>query len=363
MDPMNNPTPTPNPTPEGSPMPDGGAPAGSDMAAVGGAAPEGMNNSMPVDAVPGAPNPEPVNPIINPTGGVMSPVGMPATEPIMEPEPKPEPDPIEEELNAPMKAADPVPGSIGSAVSGPANGGAPAPEAAAPGANPFATAPAGQTPNVSFTDPATQPDVNGNMNGQPAPAKKKASKNTLIALIIVAAMVVIALVAVLVIMLNSGNGNNNVSNQPANNTVKVDEPEEVITSLVCTIEGQVRDAAANNATNGTADTSGTASTTGDVITEPTEEAAGLGETTKVTATFVDDELTEVVTDVTTTNTTGDKTTATSKLTATEFLSQINTGKGALSAEGFEVGDDGTIVVTLENLTAAYEEIDYTCDVL
>ncbi len=50
-------------------------------------------------------------------GGIIA-----ATEPITEPDPIPEPDPIEEALKAPFKAADPVPGSIGSAVSVPKNG-------------------------------------------------------------------------------------------------------------------------------------------------------------------------------------------------------------------------------------------------
>lgn len=45
-------------------------------------------------------------------GGIIA-----ATEPITEPDPIPEPDPIEEELKAPFKAAAPVPGSIGSAIS------------------------------------------------------------------------------------------------------------------------------------------------------------------------------------------------------------------------------------------------------
>ena len=101
------------------------------------------------------------------------------------------PDPVEEELKAPMKAAEPVPGSIGSAVSGPAGEAA----AAEPGSNPFANQATASTPSVSFNDPAAQ--------AAPAakPAKKKTSKSTLIALIVVAAMVVIALAAVLIMQL------------------------------------------------------------------------------------------------------------------------------------------------------------------
>ena len=93
-----------------------------------------------------------------------------------------------------MKAAGPVPGSIGSAVSGP--------EAVEPMPMNDATfaAPGGNPQSVAFNDPAVQPEVNS-VAAPAKPAKKKNSKNTLIALIIVAVMVVIALAAVLMISL------------------------------------------------------------------------------------------------------------------------------------------------------------------
>lgn len=96
--------------------------------------------------------------------------------------------PAEGELDAPIKAAAPVPGSIGSAISGPA---------------------AGQTPemidgtarvnNVSFNDPAVSTEDSQGANKEASPKKK--NRTTLIALIIVAAMVVIALAAVLILQL------------------------------------------------------------------------------------------------------------------------------------------------------------------
>ena len=120
---------------------------------------------QPVAPMPAAANPvvqPPVNPVVNPAvSASVNPVfqpgnlnGVAATDPIMMPEPAPAPDPIEEELKAPMKAAGPVPGSIGSAVSGP--------EAAEPmPVNDSAfVAPAGSPQSVSFTDPAAQPEMN-----------------------------------------------------------------------------------------------------------------------------------------------------------------------------------------------------------
>lgn len=212
MDPMNSPTPTPTPTP----APDAPAPVAPDPMSAG-----GFDNPAPVAPVAPAapvtpvapvspdlaasgletPNPvtPPVNPVVRPTGApvqppvnpVVRPTGLGVTDPIMMPEKPAAPDPVEEELKAPMKAAGPVPGSIGSAISGPAS----VPGVAADSSNdPFAGQPTNPTPSVAFNDPAVQP--------APAqPAKKKTSKSTLIALIIVVVMVVIALAGVLVMQL------------------------------------------------------------------------------------------------------------------------------------------------------------------
>ena len=220
MDPTTNPTPNPNPTPAPA------APAAPAPAAPAGPAPAAAPSPTPATAASGMTTP-PVNPVINPVvspSGAPAPVGNPAmqseglaaTDPIMMPEPAPAPDPVEEELKAPMKAAEPVPGSIGSAVSGPAAGAAAEP---APAANPFVSNDK-QTPNVAFNDPATQPDV---ANGAPmAPAKKKTNKTTLIALIIVAAMIVIALGAVLAIQLLGDQGGSSGGSTP-NTQVTIDE--------------------------------------------------------------------------------------------------------------------------------------------
>lgn len=101
------------------------------------------------------------------------------------------PDPVEEELKAPLKAAAPAPGSIGSAVSGPAS------------QNPS------QPQNVSFADPANNP-MTANQNMAPAgkkpsifdkiTAKTKMTKSTLILLSIVAGLIVVALIVVLVLV-------------------------------------------------------------------------------------------------------------------------------------------------------------------
>ena len=100
-----------------------------------------------------------------------------ATDPLTMPTPPKAPDPIEEELKAPLKAAGPVPGSIGSAISVPPEEGARSPE---------------------IPQQMMQPM-------QPAmpmkKAKKKTNKNTMILIGVVGALVIIALVAVLVMQI------------------------------------------------------------------------------------------------------------------------------------------------------------------
>lgn len=120
------------------------------------------------------------------------------TDPIMMPDPVTQPDPVEEELKAPMKAAGPVPGSIGSAVSMPASEAAPAPVGDLPD-NPAQP----NTPSVAFNDPATQPTGPAMTPSGVQPAKKT-NKTTLTVLIAVAAVIVIALAVVLVMSLTGG---------------------------------------------------------------------------------------------------------------------------------------------------------------
>lgn len=123
-----------------------------------------------------------------------------ATDPITMPAPPKAPDPIEEELKAPLKAAEPVPGSIGSAISVPKPE---APEEEAQAAEDIL--PAGQpseTRSVSFNDPATvEEPTKATTEPKLTKPKAKNSKTTLIILTIVAIMVVIALSVVLVLQL------------------------------------------------------------------------------------------------------------------------------------------------------------------
>lgn len=232
MDPMTNPTPTSSPAPGVPPVPP------SDPTPVAAPAANPISNPVPVAnstpavgpaPMPGlGPNPAPVNPVFQPTKP-----GVAATDPIMMPEPAPAPDPVEEELKAPMKAADPVPGSIGSAISGPgeATGGAAAVGSESLGENPFA-AKTNNTPSVAFNDPAKQPDSSAPAPDT-APAKKKTSKNTLIALVIIFLLVAIALGAVLAFQLMGG-GNNNQNTSGGqdsaiipNESDDLDEPDTV----------------------------------------------------------------------------------------------------------------------------------------
>lgn len=225
MEPNNNinPTPMPNPVPNTNPA---GNPA------VGPATEPAVNpvaSPTPVQATAASGITEtPVNPIITPTGTNK----IDATEPILRPEPAPAPDPVKEELNAPMVAAAPMPGSIGSAVSGPAASNPANADMAEPMGGMGATEPATggfmnerRTPSVAFNDPATQPDP---ATQTPAPTKvptKKSSKPVLITLIVVALVIVAVLVVMLVMQLTSDNaGSTSAVNTPT--TVDVDDDEE-----------------------------------------------------------------------------------------------------------------------------------------
>ena len=219
MDPTNNnpanPAPAaPNPAPAAPAAPVNPAPA-----APAQTAPVNPTGSAPTPVTPvnadvanAALNP-PVNPVVAPgaapvnsAGGGTMPMNQmfqpqPATAAnvfdettaISVPEgPKP-PDPVEEELKAPLKAAGPVPGSIGSAVSmPPADGSQPQmsgvnEQMMANGVNPMAAnanTPAGKKPGLF--DKLT--------------AKTKMSKSTLILLSVVAGLVVVALVVILVMV-------------------------------------------------------------------------------------------------------------------------------------------------------------------
>ena len=158
--------------------------------AAPGAAPAAPAPVAPAPAAPGAPAPMSMNQMFQSQpanqGGVLD-----ETTAISVPEgPKPV-DPVEEELKAPLKAAAPAPGSIGSAVSGPAD----------------ANAPTG----VPFNDPA-QAGAENPMTANAAPqakknsildklmAKTKMSKKSLILLAVVAGLIIVLLIGVLVMV-------------------------------------------------------------------------------------------------------------------------------------------------------------------
>ena len=221
MDPTTN-TPTPNEAPA-APLPEAApeaptAPTAPAPEAPVAPAPEAAPAINP-DVANAALNP-PVNPVVAPTAPA-APVapGAPApaapatptmsmnqmfqqqpanqtgvldeTTAISVPEgPKPV-DPVEEELKAPLKAAEPVPGSIGSAVSVPSENGVapnsvPFNDPAKMADNPMTANAAPQTKKNSFLDKLT--------------VKTKMNKNTLILLAVVAAIVVVLLIGVLVMV-------------------------------------------------------------------------------------------------------------------------------------------------------------------
>ena len=119
----------------------GGTPAPGAFDSTAGVAPGAAGVFQP-PVNPAVGGGAPMNPMFNPVGGGL--VG--ATDPITMPAPPKAPDPVEVELNAPFKAAAPVPGSIGSAISVPAGE-------------------MGRTPSVAFNDPAAT--ANPAAGGQP----------------------------------------------------------------------------------------------------------------------------------------------------------------------------------------------------
>ncbi len=240
MDPMNNPMQNLNSVPNGAAMPDGGMGVNSGMTGAGAgdngtmignpmmsgnasgavsngdmsglASPMGSMDSLVMGSQVGTmqQSSTPVggmNPgqmFQNPGGGVGTPMGalgaipgdyssansplLGATDPITMPAPPKAPDPVEEELKAPFRAAAPVPGSIGSAISMPGD--------------------PNQIPNVAFNDPAMMAP-----NSSMMPKKrtwssrlgmdgdKKMDKKTMIILGSIVAVIVVAIVAVVVIAL------------------------------------------------------------------------------------------------------------------------------------------------------------------
>lgn len=332
MDPINNPTPTPtpNPVPTPEPMP-APTPVTEPVAAptpepvapnpVSGpaSAPNPFSGPMggPVTPNPVG-NPAPVNPVYQPTGG-----GVSATEPIMMPEPAPAPDPIEEELKAPMRAADPVPGSIGSAVSG--------------------------TPNVAFNDPAMQanPMTTPMQQNTGTPAKKKTSRTTLIALIVVAAIVVVALVIILIMQLTSGTGSSSSSNGGSDNSNSSNNQNNVTPTppatstnktLSCTRNMTMDELVEiNDAVSGTVSISAEYDEKGDFVNISQVKSVVYADEDGGTNEPVEMEVHEA--------------------TADKF-----TDEDALLYD-LPVSEDGQIDFSLDGLTEKYESLAFTCEVL
>ena len=226
MDPTNNLTPNPNADSAPSPEPENNVESSAVQTPEINSAPVNpiIQPSGSSEPVPGQASANPIQPLSNP---IVRPSGLGATDPLLMPEKPQAPDPVEEELKAPMKAAAPVPGSIGSAVSGPSDGVTNAEET--PVKDTFSTGDSKPTPSVSFNDPAMQPDPNATNTASTTPAKKKNDKLILMILIAIAAVIVVALAIILIVQLSKGGGNanNNTNNSNNNNSqIAVDDNDE-----------------------------------------------------------------------------------------------------------------------------------------
>jgi len=252
------PEPTPI-APEPAPTPE--TPASPVNPVVPGVTAPSNGPAIPFVSDDGGANPAPVNPVIAPGG--MTPgfqaggQGFSATEPIMMPEPVKAPDPIEEELKSPMKAAAPVPGSIGSAVSGPVAGSAG--ETSGTEGNPFANNPQSQTPSVAFNDPAAAQAPGG---VQPA---KKVNKTTLIILIAIAAVIVVILAVILIIQLTSGNGGSQYS-QSGSSSQTADNSNNNNPNVPNTDSGNSSNSGNDNGSGGNSGNTNNGSNTSDLAT-------------------------------------------------------------------------------------------------
>ncbi len=338
--PTPTPDPAPTPTPDTTPTP---APAPTpiptpDMTSV--SAPTSMSTPEPGSVTP-APepavdhtlvNPTPVNPVYQPTGG-----GVRATDPIMMPEPVPEPDPVEEELKAPMKAADPVPGSIGSAISG-------TPSVAMNNVAPS------QIPSVAFDNPTMQSASPMQTQDMATSTKKKSSKKTLVALIIVAMMIVIALATVLVMQLMGGNGagssNSSSSSQSGQSDSSSSDSENSKPVPV---------------TSATKTLSCTRNMTVDELVEVNDAVSG---TVSISVEFDIETIFVNIAMVKSVVFDGDGGTSNEPVEMDVHEATFNDLKSDSAAlYNLPVNSDGSFDLTLEGLQENYEELDFTCEVL
>lgn len=276
MDPLynNNPTttPAPKPTPAPNAMPNiaiaGSAPAAPMTPAPAAPAPELVSLAPePAAPAPVAPTPAPVvqAPVFEPPMPPMPPMppapgpmesnvptptmeeipaasmsfenafassttpidnstyGLGATEPVVQPGVEEVRDPVAEALAAPIKAADPVPGSIGSAFSMPE----------APAATPAemgASVPTTPVSNISFSDgPASAFPVDENFTPHPP---QKANANLKYILIGVGALLAIVLVIVIIMMMMPKKSSSDSGDQSG----EQEKDYTIETKVICDLE-------------------------------------------------------------------------------------------------------------------------------
>ena len=278
----------------------------------------------------------PVNPIINP--GVSLPQnGVGATDAILRPEPVAPPDPVEEELKAPMRAAAPAPGSIGSAISGPADeiGGV-----------------TNKTPSISFNDPATQPDANSVSIPLMGKGAKKPNNKTLIALIVVAALVVLGLGVVLAMQFmtsqpapSGGSQSNNSIVEPDNNSSNTPGPAD-----------SSKNSDSSEASNSTTDVNKVLTCTETASSESSEASPSTSSVTTITANFKDEKLVDITSEAKATTETSDSESSAKTVTVADITT-------ANAAEYNLPVKEGIVDFTLEGIRSNYELLDFTCEAL
>lgn len=354
MDPTTNPTATPTPNPE--PPVGGPAPVNPVINPAANSVP-----AAPVIDAPAAPEGiggAPVNPVITPSNPiqgspvqgnpVFQPSGVAATDPIMMPEPAPEPDPVEEELKAPMKAADPVPGSIGSAVSGPASN-----ANVAPTDNPFDNNPTMPAQNPA-AGAAAQPAGAAGKGAMAGIKNKFGDKKTMMILAVIAGMVVLALVAILILQLMNGDASGSQASNTVNNNTVIEPETDNEDSEIDTEEGDTQVAAGEQSLNCTR-----AMTEAEIV-EATNGGSATTGTISIDGSFSDGNLKDIA--ITKSVVYGGEDATPTVVDSSEIgVSNINASMAPRYY--LTVDSAGAIDFSLDSIQKTYTSLDFTCELL
>ena len=259
-----------------------------------------------------------------------------------------------------MKAAEPTPGSIGSAVSGPAA--ATTAEGTtmnnAPAGNPFMND-AKQTPSVAFNDPATQPDPAAGTTAPMAAGKKKTNKATLIALIAVVGIIIVVLAVILVMQLLPQNNQNNTPNSPV--TIQDDDSNTTDNSNTNNNTNDDTNSSTNTSSLPAGSLSCTRNMTSAELVKYNDAESGA---VNVSVEFDDDDLMTKISLVDTVVYSDEDAAQSEPVEETVHEAVVgDISEKSAAVYSLPVKTDGTIDFTKAGIRANYESLDFVCEVL